>query len=133
MEVGDAVFISPLLSLAFAGRWGTVADIVPTDLAPFKVQLREDGKKFQFSRIELVTEQTYYEFVSQHSHALSADRTLVKIKLPRNIHHIETDGGVYPIHQLLPITRCRSCNCDTTGVLAEFCEDCEYPLPSELK
>ncbi len=130
MEIGDPVFVLPAHSLAFAGRWGKIVDIDPADMMPYKVMFRSEGRTFRFCQKELMTEVGYLENLMFCDTVFTVDHKVVKI-IKCDTNCISTSGGDYSFPNLLPITRCRSCNCDTTGLLTSFCEDCEYHVPLE--
>ncbi len=132
MKVGDPVFILPTYSIAFAGKWGKIVDIDPADQMPYKVMFRKGGCTFRFCQKDLMTEVGYLEYLILCEKAFTADHKVVRIiKFDTERNCISTSGGDYSFPNLLPVTRCRSCNCDTTGLLTNFCEDCEYQLPVE--
>jgi hypothetical protein len=134
MEVGDKVFILPSHSIAFAGRWGVIASFDPLHLAPFRVQLSKDGSSFSFSQDEFMTEHTYFKYLQGCDKVFSVNRMVERLLDCTDPKRVVTSGGTYThFSLLLPVTHCRSCNCDTTGLLTDFCESCEYSVPVENK
>jgi hypothetical protein len=129
VQVGDKVFVLPSRSLKFGGKWGLIDSINETAGMPFKVTFIVGMSAFHFDKNELLSEEGYLQFVKDNTYCTNVEGTKLRIKRCVSPSHVETDGGTFPVHRLLPITRCRSCNCDTTGLVSIFCEECEYHIP----
>ena len=129
MNVGEKVFVHPVNSFAFGGRWGRITSIDPTERLPFSVLLNNNTVPYNFDRNELWDEQTYLSYLARHPYAVTLDGDKVRIKKAVSPSEVHTDSGVFHARQLAPITRCRSCNTPTTGLFSDFCEECEFPSP----
>lgn len=131
MELGDLVMVLPTHSIKFGGRWGEIVGIDDLAQMPFMIRFTEGGLPYCFSINELMDEQTYSQYLSKFSFAVTiVTGEKVRIKKVASQHEVHTSGGVFQARSLLPITKCRSCNSNTTGIIADFCEYCEYPIPN---
>lgn len=130
IKVGDAVFVLPAHSIAFAGKWGKVVEINPEELLPIKVMFGNNPIPYLFDYIQLMEVEDYYNWFNISvpcRHRDTGETVEIRTKLFPQI--VSMDGETFLFKELYPITTCEYCGGDTTGEFSKLCQDCAYPLP----
>lgn len=132
INVGDLVFVLPAHSLRFAGRWGEVMEITEDELMPLLLRFKGTDILYRFDSHSVLSTKDYYSWFSINRPCLNKlTGEVIEIQTKPYPNIWDTHGELHHFGNLLPVTFCERCRCNTTGEFTALCQDCTYPLPIE--